>query len=586
MAFLLLHNYTDFIRFLTHAFIAVTMLVLLKLLHKYVGDRLICIAYVLPFFAVKAGGRFFRGDELAILLISVAEFMFVLALCEESKRAGRSLLSGFVAALAVMVYPALLPTFAFMLIGGGICEFAEARRIRISVRFLAGAAAAALATLAVLSAENGLMSVFQGIRYIMTDVTYWRLRGDAAANMKSYMAAVSYIFVRLAASVLLVFGFLSFALFLKAVFGRSSGTGTGQNPGSSHLLRKRSFGSAGQKLAAFFGREGRPLLLLSLTGGTALCTIACTYLNRGPAASGLNYLITTIFLMAGPMFLPFVRTHRRLCCLLFLFVWAAEQASKFFLGFAAYGGLYERNAYLHNVSYLAILFAGLAAKDTFLGPEKVQPGGTLFRRAAAGLVPIMLSGAMCGCFIYGAYAYMYREADFSLLTSRVESGPYKGLYTTQERNDGVTELEKYVRRYTSSEDLLLVMDNDPFIYLMSDAVPCAPSTWDMALYSYKFDEPQLYYDYFRVTGREPTKIIYMNYGRDEVMSIDTDYRFNEFVKEKYELIYENRNIFEWDFCGRRLSCELLVFSRKDEYGQTSGISARVLSRSPKAERCR
>ena len=84
----------------------------------------------------------------------------------------------------------------------------------------------------------------------------------------------------------------------------------------------------------------------------------------------------------------------------------------------------------------------------------------------------------------------------------------------------------------------------------------------MALYSYHFDQPDLYYDYFKVTNTEPTKIVYFNYGRDEIMSIDVEYQFNSYVREKYDLIYENRDLFEWNYVGRDLACELLIFERK------------------------
>ena len=124
------------------------------------------------------------------------------------------------------------------------------------------------------------------------------------------------------------------------------------------------------------------------------------------------------------------------------------------------------------------------------------------------------------------------------------------------------ELDRVIDEYVDQEDYVLAMDNDPFIYLMSVGRICTPSTWDQGLYSYHFDQPDLYYDYFKVTGTEPSKIIYFNYGRDETMSIDVNYRFNEYVLSNFELIYEDRNIFEWNYCGRDIICELLIFDHK------------------------
>lgn len=165
-------------------------------------------------------------------------------------------------------------------------------------------------------------------------------------------------------------------------------------------------------------------------------------------------------------------------------------------------------------------------------------------------------------YLFNAYAYVYRDESIRRLNTVVAEGPYRGMYTTEKRANGLIELDSIIDKYVDTNDYVLAMDNDPFIYLMSEGRICTPSTWDMALYSYNFDQPDIYYDYFKVVGTEPTKIIYFNYGRDKIMSIDTEYSFNEYVLANFDLVYENRNIFEWNYCGKDVVCELLIFDRR------------------------
>ena len=215
---------------------------------------------------------------------------------------------------------------------------------------------------------------------------------------------------------------------------------------------------------------------------------------------------------------------------------------------------------MQNAAYLAILFGALAINDTFMEDKKKDK--SYWAKGVVSVLPVLLAGVMSMAFIYNAFSYMYREANFNALTVKVTSGPYKGLYTTEERKEGVVALESYARKFTAENDLLLVKDTAPALYLMSGAKPCTPSTWDQELYSMGFDKPDLYYDYFAASGQEPTKIIYVNYGHYETMSIDAEHKFNQYVNDNFDLVYENRNIFTGEYYGRQVTGELLVFDRK------------------------
>lgn len=238
-------------------------------------------------------------------------------------------------------------------------------------------------------------------------------------------------------------------------------------------------------------------------------------------------------------------------------------------GVGTYNSIMNRHLLLKNATFLLGIMIYFAVKDNFISPlgdcqefRKIKK--TIYKgfKLLSGLIPVIFMTVISFTYLFNAYSYVYRDESFQKLDTVVSSGPYKGLRTTNIRAQGLVELDETIDRYVGENDYVLAMDNDPFIYLMVEGKACTPSSWDMALYTYGFDQPDLYYDYFKITNTEPTKIIYFNYGRDEIMSIDVEYKFNEYVKSNYDLIYEDRNIFNWNYCGRDVSCELLIFDRK------------------------
>ena len=80
------------------------------------------------------------------------------------------------------------------------------------------------------------------------------------------------------------------------------------------------------------------------------------------------------------------------------------------------------------------------------------------------------------------------------------------------------------------------MDWSSFGYLMSNGKACTSSAYDAMQYSYDVNNPEIMYDYFNLTESVPTKIIYIDFGRDEILSIeDEHWGFNQFVDYNYKL---------------------------------------------------
>lgn len=150
---------------------------------------------------------------------------------------------------------------------------------------------------------------------------------------------------------------------------------------------------------------------------------------------------------------------------------------------------------------------------------------------------VLIIGLLCIAFISikKAFSYVYRDDSMDQLNYRVESGIWKGLYTTEQRSKDVIALEEEIRRMTDNTKNVMFLDWVSFAYLMTDSELCAPSTLDTCLYSYDINDASILYDYFSLAKSVPQSIIYVDYGRDaEGWSFERDdWRFNKFVRSFY-----------------------------------------------------
>ena len=126
------------------------------------------------------------------------------------------------------------------------------------------------------------------------------------------------------------------------------------------------------------------------------------------------------------------------------------------------------------------------------------------------------------------------------LDCRVESGVYQGLYTTESRANDLPELEEYLNTVVSQDEYYCFRDNVPCGYLMvRQGQMCESATWDIMQYSYGLNTPAPLFDYYMRRGTVPDKIIYVDFGRDDHLSIeDENFRYNDFVNAYYELVEE------------------------------------------------
>ncbi|WP_455532764.1 hypothetical protein [Roseburia inulinivorans] len=153
-------------------------------------------------------------------------------------------------------------------------------------------------------------------------------------------------------------------------------------------------------------------------------------------------------------------------------------------------------------------------------------------------IATLLAGVLICSMDYTDYKYIYRDDVITNLDYKVESGVYKGIYTTEERSKDVIELEKYLNELIGKDETYSFRDNVPFAYLMTHkGKMCELSTWDYLQYTYHRNSPTPLYDYYRRRNMIPEWIVYIDYGRDEKMSIeDAEYKYNDWVNAYYDKI--------------------------------------------------
>ena len=137
---------------------------------------------------------------------------------------------------------------------------------------------------------------------------------------------------------------------------------------------------------------------------------------------------------------------------------------------------------------------------------------------------------------YSDYNYVYRDDVIWKCNYMVESGVYKGIFTTKERARDLPELEEYLNSIVDEEEQYAFRDNVPAAYLMMHKGRMIDkATWDCLNYSYEKNAPATLYAYYERRGDFPRKYIYIDYGRDEKLSCqDENFKFNEFINSYYK----------------------------------------------------
>lgn len=246
-----------------------------------------------------------------------------------------------------------------------------------------------------------------------------------------------------------------------------------------------------------------------------------------------NSLIMLLFFTA-PLYLFAIKPiYRRASFRLLFFFWLPAFFSLLLISLASVSDVTVRYYTLFQGAMLGIPFAFRALSDSAWGPiaDRVS-----FRQALA--LPCLLGALFSASMLLHYWSYVYRDDPIPQLTYRVESGVYKGCHTSPERGRAIESLETQIRSVTSADETVLVSDLLPTAYLMTQAKPCTPSSWDPCMYQYGFQDAALFLQYFHLRDTVPDKILYIN-GQNFPLSIDDpENEFAAFVHERYTLSEE------------------------------------------------
>ena len=146
------------------------------------------------------------------------------------------------------------------------------------------------------------------------------------------------------------------------------------------------------------------------------------------------------------------------------------------------------------------------------------------------------------------YTSVYRDAAINQLVEQVDSGIYKGLYTTESRKNLVKRMENVLTENIQTEDSVCTVTRAPAVYLMSKAHICAPQTWDAQFLYRGYTSAAPLLDYFSAINEYPDILVATDMDVPDFYN-NPKYEINAFIAEYYDLYYtekiEGGNIYLW-----------------------------------------
>lgn len=285
----------------------------------------------------------------------------------------------------------------------------------------------------------------------------------------------------------------------------------------------------------FFRRKGRRELfsglMVSLAGSGAFY---CLFFAHNYAVAFRNAVSGNIdwtaylflFLCAAVWFILLPRENRRPLLPGFLFFWVSGLVMLSLSVTVSHSSISSRLYFLTCGAAFSLPLAAAALK------ARVPQDLSIRSRTA---LLLCLTASLAAFSITLQYAYVYRDEPILTLTHRVESGVYKGIYTTLERAEALQTLEAQIRQRTSPEETVLFADLMPTAYLMTDARYCTPTSWDPCHYRYGYQDDILYQSYFEKMGYIPDKIFFIQSEKLPLSIDDPENEFAAWVREHYTL---------------------------------------------------
>ncbi len=142
---------------------------------------------------------------------------------------------------------------------------------------------------------------------------------------------------------------------------------------------------------------------------------------------------------------------------------------------------------------IACVATGLAARSSPAPPPRPRAAALL---RLTPVVAVLVAGLLF------QWTAAYVEGPMLQLTARVQTGPYRGLFTTPQRRASVQTLAADLGAFTTPTDRILFLQPSPGDYLLSAARPAGPSVWLQDA-----DTNPAILAWYQKTGRTPSVVV-------------------------------------------------------------------------------
>ncbi|MFC7371374.1 hypothetical protein ACFQPF_06780 [Fictibacillus iocasae] len=157
----------------------------------------------------------------------------------------------------------------------------------------------------------------------------------------------------------------------------------------------------------------------------------------------------------------------------------------------------------------------------------------LFKHVAIFSAPVFIMASL----IWLQQQSVYRDQPIHQLTQKVEDGPYKGLYTSEEKMTFMKTLSKDLDTFSKKGETIFYYNHFPAGYLFSDRKPAGNTIW---IFYYSINR-EIHSDYLAENGL-PDTVIRMKYLVDAGLTPMRYYKsddLNNLVKKEYDVVHEN-----------------------------------------------
>lgn len=213
---------------------------------------------------------------------------------------------------------------------------------------------------------------------------------------------------------------------------------------------------------------------------------------NGDYTASMKYI--SYYSLLAPYFLLFIG-NRKFVNQLFAGVWMPSFVAGMTTAWSSSNGYINAAIGLFPASLVTSIFL------IVLILEISSKGGT--NDSKYNILYVSLLILFISIFLVFQYSSVYRDDKIAELHAKVESGPYSGLYTTEEKKKYIDDLTSDIKSVVRPHDRILVFDNFPAGYLLSSIRPATNTLWLNPTSWYPNVNRQATIDYFQKNNIEP-----------------------------------------------------------------------------------